>query len=59
MAFVLITFTASLILNLAVLEAIVAGTAVGALTAQAIAVAAVMPFNFLGNKLWTFQAEPG
>lgn len=47
----------SLLLNLAVLEAIVAGTAVGALTAQAIAVAAVMPFNFLGNKLWTFGSE--
>jgi len=44
----------SLVLNLAVLEAILAGTEVGDLTAQAIAVAAVMPFNFLGNKLWTF-----
>lgn len=44
----------SLMLNLAVLEAILAGTAVGELTAQAIAVAVVMPFNFLGNKLWTF-----
>ena len=44
----------SLILNLAVLEAILAGTTVGELTAQAIAVAVVMPFNFLGNKLWTF-----
>jgi dolichol-phosphate mannosyltransferase len=47
----------SLVLNLAVLEAILAGTAVGELTAQAIAVAAVMPFNFVGNKLWTFGAE--
>ena len=27
---------------------------VGDLTAQAIAVAVAMPFNFLGNKLWTF-----
>lgn len=45
----------SLVLNLAVLEAILAGTEVGELTAQAIAVAAVMPFNFLGNKLWTFS----
>jgi len=45
----------SLLLNLAVLEAILAGTEVGELTAQAIAVAAVMPFNFLGNKLWTFS----
>jgi putative flippase GtrA len=45
---------ASLILNLAVLEALVAGGAMGELTAQAIAVAVAMPFNFLGNKLWTF-----
>jgi putative flippase GtrA len=45
----------SLLLNLAVLEAILAGTEVGELTAQAIAVAVVMPFNFLGNKLWTFS----
>ncbi|HVY96943.1 MAG TPA: GtrA family protein [Solirubrobacterales bacterium] len=44
----------SLALNLAVLEAILAGTSIGELSAQAIAVAAVMPFNFLGNKLWTF-----
>ena len=46
----------SLLLNLAVLEAILAGAEVGDLTAQAIAVAAVMPFNFLGNKLWTFAS---
>lgn len=44
----------SLVVNLAVLEAIVVGTSIGDLTAQAIAVAVVMPFNFLGNKLWTF-----
>ena len=30
------------------------GTVLGDLTAQAIAVAIAMPFNFLGNKLWTF-----
>ncbi|MET0558511.1 MAG: GtrA family protein [Solirubrobacterales bacterium] len=46
----------SLLLNLAVLEAIIAGTEVGEVTAQAIAVAVVMPFNFLGNKLWTFAS---
>lgn len=46
----------SLLLNLAVLEAILAGTSIGDLAAQAIAVAAVMPFNFLGNKLWTFSS---
>ena len=45
---------ASLGLNLVVLEALIAGDAVGDLTAQAIAVAVAMPFNFLGNKLWTF-----
>jgi putative flippase GtrA len=46
---------ASLGLNLVVLEALVSGHAVGELTAQAIAVAVAMPFNFLGNKLWTFS----
>jgi putative flippase GtrA len=45
---------ASLVLNLVVLEVLVTGGGVGELTAQAIAVAVAMPFNFLGNKLWTF-----
>ena len=45
---------ASLGLNLAVLELLVANHVVGELSAQAIAVAVAMPFNFLGNKLWTF-----
>ncbi len=45
---------ASLLINLAVLEALVAGAEMGDLSAQAIAVAVAMPFNFLGNKLWTF-----
>jgi putative flippase GtrA len=45
---------AALVVNLAVLEALVGGTSAGALTAQAVAVAIAMPFNFLGNKLWTF-----
>jgi dolichol-phosphate mannosyltransferase len=45
---------AALLVNLAVLEALVAGASVGELTAQAIAVAIAMPFNFIGNKLWTF-----
>jgi dolichol-phosphate mannosyltransferase len=44
----------ALVLNLAVLELLVASGEVGELTAQAIAVAVAMPFNFLGNKLWTF-----
>ena len=50
-------FTVSLgglVLNLAILEALI-GAGLDALPAQAIAVAAVMPVNFVGNKLWTFQ----
>jgi putative flippase GtrA len=44
----------ALLINLAVLELLIAGASMGALPAQAIAVAVAMPFNFLGNKLWTF-----
>jgi dolichol-phosphate mannosyltransferase len=46
----------ALLINLAVLEALVVGTSLGDLGAQAIAVAVAMPFNFLGNKLWTFAS---
>ncbi|HVD87212.1 MAG TPA: GtrA family protein [Solirubrobacterales bacterium] len=45
---------ASLGLNLIILEALLSGTAISELAAQAIAVGMAMPFNFLGNKLWTF-----
>lgn len=45
---------ASLGLNIAILELLISNQAVGDLTAQAIAVAVAMPFNFVGNKLWTF-----
>jgi putative flippase GtrA len=45
---------ASLGLNIAVLQLLLTTGTVGELTAQAIAVAAAMPFNFLGNRLWTF-----
>lgn len=46
---------ASLGLNLAVLELLVSSRSIGQLGAQGIAVAVAMPFNFLGNKLWTFD----
>jgi putative flippase GtrA len=46
---------AALGLNLIVLEALVASGAFADLAAQAIAVAVAMPFNFLGNRLWTFS----
>jgi putative flippase GtrA len=45
---------ASLVINLAILEALIVGTSIGSLPAQAIAVAVAMPFNFVGNRLWTF-----
>ncbi len=44
----------ALVLNLIALELLV-GAAVPELPAQAIAVAVAMPFNFLGNRLWTFR----
>ena len=45
---------AALAVNLAVLQFLVSAASMGDLPAQAIAVAVAMPFNFLGNKLWTF-----
>ena len=45
---------AALTINLIALEALVSQASLGDLSAQAIAVAIAMPFNFLGNKLWTF-----
>jgi dolichol-phosphate mannosyltransferase len=44
---------ASLMLNLGALQLLVSA-GMDQLPAQAIAVAAAMPFNFLGNRLWTF-----
>jgi dolichol-phosphate mannosyltransferase len=44
----------ALTINLIALEALVSQASLGDLPAQAIAVAIAMPFNFLGNKLWTF-----
>lgn len=42
-----------LLINLVVLELLIRG-GVSELPSQAIAVAIAMPFNFVGNKLWTF-----
>jgi dolichol-phosphate mannosyltransferase len=51
-------FTVSLFalaINLVVLELLIDPGGLGKLSAQAIAVAVAMPFNFVGNKLWTFS----
>jgi putative flippase GtrA len=42
------------VVNLLLLEVLVAGAGLAELPAQAIAVAAATPVNFLGNRLWTF-----
>jgi dolichol-phosphate mannosyltransferase len=44
----------ALLINLAALELLISGASMSDLPAQAVAVAVAMPFNFLGNKLWTF-----
>jgi putative flippase GtrA len=44
----------ALVINLIALKLLVGG-GVTELPAQAIAVAIAMPFNFIGNKLWTFD----
>ena len=43
--------------NLAVLELLVSVAELPELPAQALAVAMVMPVNFIGNKLWTFDGR--
>ncbi len=44
----------ALVVNLIALKLLVGG-GMSELPAQAIAVAIAMPFNFVGNKLWTFD----
>ncbi len=46
---------AALLINIAVLYLLADVAGLGDVSAQAIAVATAMPFNFLGNKLWTFS----
>lgn len=43
--------------SLALLTAFVEGAGMEKVAAQALAVALVMPLNFLGNKLWSFRAR--
>jgi putative flippase GtrA len=46
----------ALVVNLIALKLLVGG-GMGELPAQAISVAIAMPFNFIGNKLWTFDDD--
>ena len=45
------------LLSLLLLTVFVEAAGFAKVPAQALAVAAAMPFNFLGNKLWTFRSE--
>jgi putative flippase GtrA len=45
----------ALVINLVVLYLLADVAGLADVPAQAIAVATAMPFNFLGNKLWTFR----
>jgi putative flippase GtrA len=51
----LVVSVGGFLVNLAVLEVLIAA-GLPELGAQAIAVAVVMPVNFIGNRLWTFSA---
>jgi dolichol-phosphate mannosyltransferase len=48
---------AGLIINLVALQVLIDSAGFSDLPAQAIAVAIAMPFNFVGNKLWTFVTD--
>ena len=50
----LVVSVAAFVVNLAVLELLVSAAGLKEVVAQAIAVAAATPCNFIGNKLWTF-----
>ena len=47
----------SLLINLVALQLFVTAADFNELPAQALAVAIAMPFNFIGNKVWTFSWE--
>ncbi len=53
----LIVSAGSLVINLIVLQLLVTAGDLSELPSQAIAVAVAMPFNFIGNKVWTFSWE--
>ena len=56
MRFLLVSLAAE-ILSLLLLTLFVQGAGLSKVPAQALAVAASMPLNFLGNKLWSFKRE--
>jgi putative flippase GtrA len=53
--FFLVSLAAFLLVNLVLLTLLVEEAGMAKVPAQALAVAAATPFNFLGNKLWSFR----
>ena len=56
--FLLVSLVAEVV-SLLLLTLFVEAAHLAKVPAQALAVAASMPFNFLGNKLWTFRSRAG
>jgi putative flippase GtrA len=56
MRFLLVSLAAEVV-SLLLLTLFVEAAHLAKVPAQALAVAASMPFNFIGNKLWTFRSE--
>jgi putative flippase GtrA len=56
MRFLIVSLVALAVSQL-LLTAFVEGAGISKVAAQALAVAASMPLNFLGNKLWSFRSE--
>jgi putative flippase GtrA len=46
------------VLAAAILELLVSGLDMAEIPAQAISIVAATPFNFVGNKMWSFSARP-
>jgi putative flippase GtrA len=55
--FFLVSLAAFALVNLVLLTLLVEQAGLAKVPAQALAVAAATPFNFLGNKLWSFRAS--
>lgn len=55
--FFLVSLAAFVLVNLVALTLLVEQAGLAKVPAQALAVAAATPFNFLGNKLWSFRAR--
>jgi dolichol-phosphate mannosyltransferase len=56
--FFVVSLAAFALVNLVLLTLLVEQGGMAKVPAQALAVAAATPFNFLGNKLWSFRSSP-